>query len=107
MSPKPKKKSKLVDVETVIPQLLEEGSFSVSSHCQTRLTERGLGPDDIREVVCSGRREASKDEWKAEYDDWNYAFRGKAVNSDDVRVAVRSEKVVMKTQGLSLSPLST
>ncbi len=43
---------------------------------------------EVRQVVDSGYHERSKDEFKVEWQAWNYAIRGRTIDRRELRVAV-------------------
>ena len=43
---------------------------------------------DIKNIISTGYHEKKKDEFKEEYEDWNYTIRGKTLDSDQARVCI-------------------
>ena len=43
---------------------------------------------DITHVLLNGERDPVRDEFKEEFQSWNYAVRGKTIDSRSIRIAV-------------------
>lgn len=57
-------------------------------HSINRKHERQVTFIEIIQVLQTGWHEKNKDEWKPEYDTWNYAIRGKTMDDIELRVPV-------------------
>jgi len=67
---------------------MKSGRFRDTRHATERKQERDITILEIRQVVESGYHEKSKDEFKVEWQAWNYAIRGKTIDRRELRVAV-------------------
>lgn len=47
---------------------------------------------DILEVLETGYHEKKKDEFRVDFQSWNYAVRGKTIDGDELRIAVYFEE---------------
>ena len=64
------------------------GEFIVLPHAETRRGERGISIPDIVHALLNGERDPAHDEFKVEFQSWNYAVWGKTVDGRSVRIAV-------------------
>ena len=46
----------------------------------------------VLHVLRNGYHEKRKDEYKPEYEDWNYAIRGLTIDGKDLRIAIAFEE---------------
>lgn len=69
-------------------KLMGKGAYVISDHAYGRGKERTLSLGDIKNVIMTGYHEKSKDEYKEEFMDWNYAIKGKALDSELARICV-------------------
>jgi hypothetical protein len=79
---------KIADPLSLVRRLFTAGLYIISAHGKTRQGERQLTLGDIKRVIFKGRHEPRKDEYKKEFNDWNYAFRGKTLDNDEARICV-------------------
>ena len=82
------RKQKIEDALELARELFRKGRYAISSHAKLRQKQRSITTADIENVVMRGRREKRKDEYKEEFDDWNYAFRGKTLDNDEARIGI-------------------
>lgn len=66
----------------------QTGDFVVLPHAETRRRERRLSIPDIVHALLNGDRDPVHDEFKEEFQSWNYAVKGKTVDNRPVRIAV-------------------
>lgn len=64
------------------------GRYRDTRHARERKQERSISLPEIRQVIESRWYERSKDEFKAEWNAWNYAIRGKTIDGRELRIAV-------------------
>lgn len=83
-----KRPKKHKDVLGRVRERLAEGRYRDTRHAAERREERGISLPEIRQVVGGGWHEPSKDEFKEEWQAWNYAIRGRTVDGRELRVAV-------------------
>lgn len=86
---------KMSNVLTLIRQRARFGAFVVLPHAAFRREERKVSIPDIIFVLLHGSREPEKDEYKANFNSWNYAMRGSDVDGRQLRVAVAFDKSEM------------
>jgi hypothetical protein len=67
---------------------LASGRYRDTRHVNERKNERCISLPEVRQVIESGWHEKSKDEFKTEWQAWNYAIRGKTVDGRALRIAV-------------------
>lgn len=84
--------AKIPDVAARVADALSRDLVRFSDHAVERMDERlyefGLDALDVLRILKKGRREEEKDEWDSERSEWNYAFRGRTIDSTDLRVSV-------------------
>lgn len=83
--------SRTKKVEKVIElarDLIRKGAYSISKHAQLRQGERCFTVGDIKNIITTGYHEKTKDEYKDEFEDWNYAIRGITLDGDQGRVCI-------------------
>ena len=84
--------AKIPDVVARVADALSRDLVRFSDHAVQRMDERlydfGLDAMDVLRILKKGRREEEKDEWNFEHSEWNYAFRGRTIDSLELRVSV-------------------
>jgi len=74
------------------------GDYAVEPHAQGRSFARQITQPEYDYILRVGDREPKKDEFKEQFNSWNYAVRGKTVDGRDIRVCVYFEgKMVVVT----------
>jgi len=71
-----------------ISKALDSGKYRDVVHAQVRQQERQITRPEYTYVLRNGFHEARKDEYRPEYNAWNYAIRGRTVDRRDLRVVV-------------------
>lgn len=84
--------SKESNVIKKIHDALIKGHYRDTSHSIQRSKERKISLPDILEVLETGYHEKKKDEFRADFQSWNYAVRGKTIDGDELRIAVYFEE---------------
>lgn len=79
---------KMTNVANLAKRLVERGAYVISNHAYERGKQRTLSVEDIKNVIFTGYHEKRKDEYKEEFTDWNYAIKGKTLDSDFARVCI-------------------
>lgn len=75
-----------------IHQCVKAGRYRDTRHSIQRGLERNVDLVDIIEVLENGYHEKSKDDFRTDFQSWNYAIRGKTFEGDELRVAIYFEK---------------
>ncbi len=83
-----KRVEKIDNVVALAKKLMDAGAYVISNHAYERGSQRKLSLGDIKNIICTGCHEKRKDEYKEEFLDWNYAIKGKTLNSELARVCV-------------------
>ena len=87
--PKKRKTPKVLQKARVA---ISSGNYSYTRHALARQGHRNISDADLKEAILSGWHEAKKDEWKEEYQDWNYSIRGPSLEGDQLRIALAIEE---------------
>lgn len=82
------KPQKLANVSTKVQEHAKVGRIIDTRHSKCRQGERLVTFPEIMQVLETGWHEKNKDEWKEEYNTWNYAIRGKTLDGIELRVPV-------------------
>ena len=64
------------------------GKYRDTRHASERKAERQISILEVKQVVERGYHEPAKDEFKDEWQAWNYSIRGKTVDQRELRIAV-------------------
>lgn len=83
-----KRPTKIPDVLKKLRECLESGRYYDTSHATLRKHQRRITLTHILYVLRYGYHEKQKDEYKPEYNDWNYSIRGKTIDERDIRIAI-------------------
>jgi hypothetical protein len=86
-----KRPPKLAGVLELVREHWDNGTYVIMSHAFERQGERNIIEPEIGWVITHGYHERKKDEFKPEYNVWNYAIRGKTLDERDLRIAVSFE----------------
>ena len=87
-SRRPGRPPKILDVLPRVRDGWAKGTYRDTRHAGERRAERVIILPEIYQIVEGGFREPSKDEFKEEWQAWNYAIRGKTIDGRRLRVAV-------------------
>lgn len=79
---------KIQNVAALAKSLMDKGAYVISNHAKLRQSERCFTIGDIKNIISTGYHEKKKDEYKDEFDDWNYAIRGKTLEDEQARVCI-------------------
>lgn len=92
MAPSRKRPPKHPDALRRAKELIAAGRYRDTRHSSQRRREREIILPEIIQAILSGWHEKRKDEFKPEWNAWNYAIRGETVESRELRVAVAVEE---------------
>lgn len=92
--PRPTRPPKDPDVVGKVRRAVSSGSYTElrTDHATDRQSERRVTRPEYVYVLKNGYHEKSKDEFKEEFQAWNYAIRGKTIDGRDLRVPVSFDK---------------
>ena len=68
--------------------LIAAGKYLDTRHAQFRQQQRNISLVEIKYVIYNGYHEKRKDEYKSEWNAWNYAIRGRTIDHRELRVIV-------------------
>lgn len=88
---KRQKPPKLEKVLEVAKNCIEAGRYLPTFHAECRQLERDITLLDALYVIQDGYREPKHDQFKEEWQAWNYAVRGSTLQNDQVRVVISFE----------------
>ncbi len=71
-----------------IRECLDTGKYLDTRHATERQAERDITRPEILRVLRTGFHEKRKDQFKEEYQAWNYSVRGKTVDARNLRVII-------------------
>ena len=80
--------SKTTNVLQKVRECIDLGRYYDTRHATQRKALRSIALAEVLYVLKKGYHEKKKDEFKPEYNSWNYAIRGKTIDSRDIRIAV-------------------
>jgi len=80
--------TKREDVAEIVAARVEAGRWRLSGHAESNMQKREVIQPEVRKVLTSGRRHSDYDEWKPEYESWNYALQDETVDRRTLRVIV-------------------
>ncbi len=80
--------TKINNLIAVVGKCLDEGRYLDTRHATERQEERSITRPELLKVLRTGFHEKKKDQFKEEYQAWNYAIRGKTVDERNLRVIV-------------------
>jgi len=85
---KRRRPSKLENVLETAQNCIDAGNYLPTFHSECRQFERDITLLDALYVIKSGYREPKHDQFKEEWQAWNYAIRGTTLQSDTVGVII-------------------
>lgn len=93
-----KKKSRPPKIENVIARAKEcitMGLYRYTAHAEDRKFERKITEEDALYVIETGWRVPTKDEFAELHQSWTYAFEGKTLQDELLRVIVGFDENMM------------
>lgn len=85
---KPKKPEKITNVLELAKKCIEQGKFLPTFHAECRQFERDITLLDALYVIRTGFREPKHDQYKEEWQAWNYAIRGDSLQNESLRIII-------------------
>lgn len=85
---------KLENVLKTARDCIESGKYLATFHAECRQLERDITLLDALHVIRHGFREPKHDQYKEEWQSWNYAIRGTTLQDETVRVVISFDKVL-------------
>ncbi len=85
---------KLENVLKIARDCIESGKYLATFHAECRHLERDITLLDALHVIRHGFREPKHDQYKEEWQSWNYAIRGTTLQDETVRVVISFDKVL-------------
>ncbi len=82
MAKKEKAKNLLIEIKAKI----NRGHFLILPHAIARQAQRLISIPDIIQVLITGWHETKNDKYSKEFEEWNYAIRGKTVDNRVLRI---------------------
>ena len=79
---------KIKDVTDKVKTAAEAGNYRPTAHAFQRMNERDVDATELDYVLRKGSHVGKHDEWKEEFQDWNYGFCGKTVDGKRIRLAL-------------------
>lgn len=79
---------KISNLMVEVRRCLETGKYLDTRHATERQAERDITRPEVLKVLRTGFHEKKKDQFKEEYQTWNYAVRGKTVDARNLRVII-------------------
>lgn len=83
-----KRPSKLENVLEIAKDCIQTGRYLPTFHAECRQLERDITLQDALYVITNGYREPKHDQFKEEWQAWNYAIRGTTLQDDTLRVII-------------------
>lgn len=88
---KQQRPKKLENVLELAKQCIEKGSYVATFHAECRQLEREITLLDAVYVIKNGYRAPKYDNFKEEWDKWNYAINGMTTQKENIRVIISFE----------------
>ena len=79
---------KIPNVLRLVRQRAHTGDFVILPHAKVRQVERNISVVDIVFVLKNGDRDPERDEFKEDFQSWNYAIKGRTLDNRTLRIAV-------------------
>lgn len=83
-----KKPAKLDNVLELAKKCIDAGNYLPTFHAECRQLERNITLLDALYVIKHGYREPKHDQYKVEWQSWNYALQGTTLQNETVRVII-------------------
>ncbi|MBU6382777.1 MAG: DUF4258 domain-containing protein [Verrucomicrobia bacterium] len=90
-----KRPSKITDVLKIAKACIDNGNYRPTFHAECRQYERDITLIDALHVIETGYRVPSRDEYKEEFNAWNYAIEGVTLQDDKTRVIISFDEDLM------------
>lgn len=83
---------KLENVLKTAKDCIDSGKYIPTFHAECRQLERDITLLDALHVIKNGYREPKHDQYKDEWQSWNYAIQGTTLQDETVRVVISFDK---------------
>lgn len=90
---KGKPPQKIDNVLDLARNCIENDNYIATFHAENRQLERDITLLDALHVIKNGYREQKNDQYKDEWQAWNYAIRGETLQKDTVRVIISFDEM--------------
>lgn len=87
-----KRSRKEADIIELTKAATDNGQVKYSSHANDRMRERAIVKPEIESILRSGHHESRRDQYREEFQAWDYAIMGKTIDGRKLRVVVAIEK---------------
>lgn len=88
----PARPKKIDDLMDKVHSALKSGLYRDTRHSKDQKYERDITLSEIIEIFENGFHESNKDEFREDFQDWNYAIRGTTFEGRDLRVPIYFEE---------------
>ncbi|MCE5318932.1 MAG: DUF4258 domain-containing protein [Parachlamydia sp.] len=85
---KPKRPEKLENVLEHAKSCIDKGNYIATFHAECRQLERDITLLDALHVIKTGFRDKRHDQYKDEFNSWNYAITGQTLQCETIRVII-------------------
>jgi hypothetical protein len=82
------RRKKTKNLMKIVGEKAQNGNFLILPHAASRRLQRKISVSDIVYVLKNGWHESKKDEFKNEYNEWNYALKGKTIDKRTLRIVI-------------------
>lgn len=82
---------KAADILQRVQMAVKTGNVRDTRHAEEQKADRTITYSEVIEILENGFHEAKKDEFKDEYQSWNYAIRGMTFEGRHLRVPIYFE----------------
>ena len=82
---------KIIKIQNLLPKIkkaIEDDNYLYTGHANQRLQLREVTRQEVKQVLISGYHEKKKDTYDEAFLAWNYAIRGKTIDSKELRVII-------------------
>jgi DUF917 family protein len=86
-----KRPDKVKNILGIISKAVGLGRLTYSHHANVRMKEREIIKPEVVRVLTSGHHEAKKDQFREDFNSWDYAIKGKTVDGRNLRIVVAFE----------------
>ena len=83
-----KKPAKIANLMKLVKEAISSGRFYDTRHASERQSQRKITRPEMLQVLKSGFHEKRKDKFDENFNAWNYAVRGKTVDTKELRIIV-------------------
>jgi hypothetical protein len=95
-------REKVDDLLADVARHLDDDAYALSQHARERMAERDIDLPEVTYVLRNGWHEKRKDAYQEPYQSWNYAVRGKTVDSRELRIVVSFDEDMLVVTAIDL-----